>query len=124
MLVAELTHSQPLFRGHEIRLIEQAAAMQPPAPALMERAGKAAAELATCLLGNGYSVLVLAGPGNNGGDALVAARFLRVQGYRVTVVLSGDPADCHWMPQRRFRPGATVAVKFSPPFLQTDTGIL
>ncbi|MFA5242332.1 MAG: NAD(P)H-hydrate dehydratase [Sulfuricella sp.] len=92
MLVAGLTHSQPLFRGHEFRLIEQAAAMPPSTPALMERAGKAASELATQLLGNGYKVLVLAGPGNNGGDALVAARFLREQGYRVTVVLSGEPA--------------------------------
>lgn len=92
MLVAGLTHSQPLFRGHEFRLIEQEAATHPPSPTLMERAGKAASELATQLLGNGYSVLVLAGPGNNGGDALVAARFLREQGYRVTVVLPGEPA--------------------------------
>lgn len=92
MLVAGLTNSQPLFSGHEIRLIEQAVAILSPSPTLMERAGKAASELATHLLGNGYFVLVLAGPGNNGGDALVAARFLREQNYRVTVVLTGDPS--------------------------------
>ncbi len=92
MLVAGLTHNQPLYRNHEIRSIEQAAATLSPSPALMERAGKTAFELATQLLGNCYVVLVLAGPGNNGGDALVAARYLKKHGYRVTVVLTGDPA--------------------------------
>lgn len=92
MLVAGLTHSQPLFHSHEIRLIEQAAAKHPASPDLMELAGKAASELAIQLLGNSYTVLVLAGPGNNGGDALVTARLLRKQGYRVDVVLSGDAA--------------------------------
>jgi hydroxyethylthiazole kinase-like uncharacterized protein yjeF len=92
MLVAGLTHSQPLYRYREIRSIEQAAAALSPAPALMERAGKAAAELAIQLLGNCYAALVLAGPGNNGGDALVAARHLREHGYRVTAVLTGDTA--------------------------------
>jgi NAD(P)H-hydrate repair Nnr-like enzyme with NAD(P)H-hydrate epimerase domain len=58
----------------------------------MERAGKAAAELAIRLLGNSYAVLVLAGPGNNGGDALVTARILREHGYRVSTVLIGDSA--------------------------------
>lgn len=92
MLVAGLTHSQPLYHSHEIRSIEQAAAALSPAPALMESAGKATAELAIQLLGNQYAVLVLAGPGNNGGDALVAARYLQELGYRITVVLTGDPA--------------------------------
>ncbi|MBZ0106658.1 MAG: NAD(P)H-hydrate dehydratase [Sulfuricella denitrificans] len=92
MQVTELTHNQPLYRSHDIRSIEQAALKLSPAPALMERAGKAAAELATQLLGNNYAVLVLAGPGNNGGDALVAARILQERGYRVTTVLTGDPA--------------------------------
>lgn len=97
MLVAGLTNSQLLYSSHEIRTIEQAALALSPAPALMERAGKSAAKLAIQLLGNSYSVLVLAGPGNNGGDALVAARHLKEHGYRVNVVLAGDalglPAD-------------------------------
>jgi len=88
MLVANFPTSQPLYRSHEIRLIEQAAAML--SLPLMERAGAAAAELAIKLLGNHYSVLVLAGPGNNGGDALVAARVLNARCYQVTVVLAGD----------------------------------
>ncbi|MDP2783736.1 MAG: NAD(P)H-hydrate dehydratase [Sulfurimicrobium sp.] len=91
MLVANFTNSQPLYRSHDIRSIEQAAAALSPSPALMERAGKAAAELARQLFDNHYAVLVLAGPGNNGGDALVAARHLKERWYQVTVVLAGDP---------------------------------
>lgn len=88
MHITGLSLSQPLYRSHEIRSIEQAATTFP----LMERAGNAAAELAILLLGNNYAALVLAGPGNNGGDALVTARILQDHGYRVTTVLTGDPA--------------------------------
>jgi hydroxyethylthiazole kinase-like uncharacterized protein yjeF len=52
----------------------------------MERAGLGVA-LAAARLGAGYGtrVLVLAGPGNNGGDAYVAARYLRRRGVAVEV---------------------------------------
>ncbi|MBJ3774582.1 NAD(P)H-hydrate dehydratase [Acuticoccus sp. 2012] len=57
---------------------------------LMERAGTAVAD-AVAALGHGVSALVLAGPGNNGGDAFVAARVLRQRGYRVAVLdLAGE----------------------------------
>ncbi|WP_144639069.1 NAD(P)H-hydrate epimerase [Bordetella genomosp. 13] len=38
-----------------------------------------------------FPILALAGPGNNGGDALVAATWLRAWGHAVQVVLYGDP---------------------------------
>ena len=53
---------------------------------LMENAGAAVANAVKQKMGSG-KVLILAGRGNNGGDALVAARHLG--GYDVTVVLIG-----------------------------------
>jgi len=53
----------------------------------MERAGSAAAELAARLASDREKdVLVLAGPGNNGGDARIVAERLRAQFFRVSVV--------------------------------------
>lgn len=62
---------------------------------LMELAGRAVALAARTLLPGGdprgRSVLVLAGRGGNGGDGLVAARFLHAWGARVAVRLSHPP---------------------------------
>jgi hydroxyethylthiazole kinase-like uncharacterized protein yjeF len=58
---------------------------------LMERAGLAAAEFARSLCGDtAKSILVLAGPGNNGGDALEVATHLRRWFFRVSVVFAGE----------------------------------
>lgn len=64
----------------------------------MERAGAAAADVAADMMKDrSGEILIVAGPGNNGGDAFVAARLLRERGYRPTVVFAGDagklPAD-------------------------------
>jgi hydroxyethylthiazole kinase-like uncharacterized protein yjeF len=58
----------------------------------MEKAGRDAANVARGkLLADGKTdVLVLAGPGNNGGDAFVAARHLRSWGYKITLVFTGE----------------------------------
>jgi ADP-dependent NAD(P)H-hydrate dehydratase / NAD(P)H-hydrate epimerase len=91
---------QPLYFAQTIQTLEAAAREAFPNAELMERAGLAAAERARQLLGAaGASVLVLAGPGNNGGDAFVVARHLRAWSYHVDVVFVGDaqrlPADAH-----------------------------
>ncbi len=57
----------------------------------MQRAGAAAAELALRLaLESSKDVLVLAGPGNNGGDAQVVAQLLKEKFFRVEVVSQID----------------------------------
>ncbi|MGA9163978.1 MAG: NAD(P)H-hydrate dehydratase [Thiobacillus sp.] len=77
----------------DIRVGERQWQASHPDHALMEKAGAAAAGLAGTLASeSGGAILVLAGPGNNGGDALVAARHLSIQGWGVTVVSRADPA--------------------------------
>ncbi len=51
--------------------------------ALMENAGRSVADGVTARHPPGLGVAVVAGPGNNGGDGFVAARFLAERGYRV-----------------------------------------
>ncbi|TLD45095.1 MAG: Bifunctional NAD(P)H-hydrate repair enzyme Nnr [Accumulibacter sp.] len=81
------TPSQPLYRSEALRRVEALAAEQP----LMQRAGLAAAELATSLCRlQGAALLILAGPGNNGGDAFVAARHLRERHFAVSLVFAGE----------------------------------
>ncbi|NML60712.1 NAD(P)H-hydrate dehydratase [Massilia sp. RP-1-19] len=86
-----------LFSVAEIRQAEQAAAAQLAPGTLMQRAGQVAARIAIDLLGETPAppVLVLAGPGNNGGDALEVAANLAQAGVDVTVVhlaCVGDPS--------------------------------
>jgi hydroxyethylthiazole kinase-like uncharacterized protein yjeF len=83
-------HGAPIYRTADVRAIEKAAAAA-GAPDLMERAGAAAAGLANEIAGgSGKPILVVAGPGNNGGDAFVVARLLKQSWHSVTVVSDAD----------------------------------
>lgn len=66
-----------------------------PRQLMMENAGASIAKNIVEHFGDLYSmsVLVFAGLGNNGGDALVAARHLAGHGCGVSVVLLGNPDD-------------------------------
>jgi hydroxyethylthiazole kinase-like uncharacterized protein yjeF len=66
-----------------------------PPNLLMEYAGLAIARHIHRLIGNvaGRDIVVLVGPGNNGGDGLVAARHLRDWGARVCVYLPSKRKD-------------------------------
>jgi len=77
-----------LYSVAQIRATEAAAAEQLEPGELMRRAGRAAFEAALALLGEARErpVLVLAGPGNNGGDALEAAANLGEAGVDVVVL--------------------------------------
>ena len=85
----------PIYLAEDIRRIEGKAQDVP----LMERAGAAAAQLAARLAWDKTKdILVLAGPGNNGGDARIVAERLKEQFFRVTVAASRDdvPRDRSW----------------------------
>ncbi len=69
-----------------------------PGIELMEKAGAAVADLVTAAHLNlvtathlsGKRIVILAGPGNNGGDGFVAARHLAERGYSVRLLLAGE----------------------------------
>lgn len=90
----------PLFGTEYSRRIEQAAQAELPPHTLMARAGLAVARLALAVAPHLRDVSILAGPGNNGGDGLLAAVHLQSAGRSVQVHLLGDPArlppDAAW----------------------------
>src|SRR5689334_13469336 len=62
-----------------------------PGIRLMENAGRAVADAVARRNPSGTpSVVVVAGPGNNGGDGFVCARLLLERGFRVRLLLLGD----------------------------------
>jgi hydroxyethylthiazole kinase-like uncharacterized protein yjeF len=63
-----------------------------PSLVLMDRAGGAVAGVAAAAARSGRAV-VAAGPGNNGGDGFVAARYLADAGFDVVVHLLAAPAE-------------------------------
>ena len=85
-----------LVTAAEMRALEEQAAKEGrPPSALMEEAGLAVAQEVWVSLGAvpERKVAVLVGPGNNGGDGLVAARHLHEWGAVVAVVLLKPRAD-------------------------------
>ncbi|MBT9569411.1 MAG: NAD(P)H-hydrate dehydratase [Thiobacillus sp.] len=82
--------SPAVYDASHLRILEQRFAAAHSDQSLMDRAGAAVAELAGSLARDtGEPILILAGPGNNGGDALIAASRLQAHGFRV--VVTGRP---------------------------------
>ncbi|RYY42788.1 MAG: NAD(P)H-hydrate dehydratase [Sphingomonadales bacterium] len=80
----------PIVTAAQMRAAEEQAFRFTPQLEVMERAGAAVArEAARYALGR--PILILAGPGNNGGDAYVVARLLKARGHDVTVAACGLP---------------------------------
>lgn len=109
-----MDRSARILRTEALRAIEAADLEH----GLMERAGAAGAALAEkiCKSG-GRTILIVAGPGNNGGDALVVARLLHARCIDCHLVLTGDeahlPADAQRAWQKFLAAGGTVHRDFS-----------
>jgi ADP-dependent NAD(P)H-hydrate dehydratase / NAD(P)H-hydrate epimerase len=91
--------TEPLFGVEATRAIEQELASALPPFELMARAGAAVAQLARAVAPHAKRIWIACGPGNNGGDGLVAARLLhllsrqRSDRGQVVVTLAGDPSS-------------------------------
>ncbi len=100
---------------------------------LMERAAKALTRAITSVWGSGTEVVVFAGPGNNGGDALAVARMMAEQGYPACVYLFNVQnklsADCNTNKGRieqckDIKKFVEVTDEFDPPVLSANTLVI
>jgi hydroxyethylthiazole kinase-like uncharacterized protein yjeF len=80
----------PLRDVAHTRALETRHTVEPGAPSLMQLAGLASARLTLALAPHAKVVWVACGPGNNGGDGLVAAAHLQQWGKQVRVSLVHD----------------------------------
>ncbi|MFQ5581824.1 MAG: NAD(P)H-hydrate dehydratase [Mariprofundaceae bacterium] len=96
-----MNHGAPIMTAAQMRWADRQTIKDGmPGSALMERAGQAAADAALRCAPDSGRVVIVAGPGNNGGDGYAAARFLTRRNVSVTVValvepesLQGDAAE-------------------------------
>ncbi len=79
--------------GKQMKLVDQDTINRIGIPSLvlMERAALAIADEVCESCEAGSCVLLACGTGNNGADGIAAGRILRGRGYRVTVLLAGNP---------------------------------
>lgn len=86
------TERQPLLDVAATRTVEQALQHSLPPHTLMQRAGLAVARLAMAIAPHARRIWVACGPGNNGGDGVEAALWLRRWGKQPVVTRVGDAA--------------------------------
>lgn len=106
-----------ILTTRQMRAVEQAAIASGSVTGLqlMERAGAVAAEALLAawpgLAAGGAAVLILCGPGNNGGDGYVVARHLSRRGCAVRVAALSPPATAD---------AVAAAAEWSGPVLSLD----
>jgi len=83
-----------IVSSDEMRLLDKMTieSLGIPGMVLMENAGRAVYSRIVKILQNDYekSILILAGRGNNGGDAFVVGRHLYNKGYNLQIFFTGD----------------------------------
>lgn len=99
-----------ILTAEEMRDAEQATIDSgTPVGELMERAGRAVADIAWRIAGRSET-LILCGPGNNGGDGYVVARLLAERGCDVRIAALADPASDAAAEARRKWNGEVVTI--------------
>jgi hydroxyethylthiazole kinase-like uncharacterized protein yjeF len=102
----------PLHNAAATRQAETLALARHAPHTLMARAGLAVARWASAWAPHARHITVWAGPGNNGGDGLVAARHLHMAGRQVTVLLFANPeqlpADAAWALAQARQAGVSI----------------
>ncbi len=83
--------SWPLHGVARTRQLEQLAQAQLAPHVLMQRAGLAVAQLALALAPHARTIWLACGPGNNGGDGMLAALHLQRWGKQAVVTWLGTP---------------------------------
>lgn len=83
-----------LYRAEQVRALEQIAIDQYSIPAtlLMERAGAVVFARLQQMCTGPCGLIIVCGPGNNGGDGYVVARLALQQGWAVQLASLGEPA--------------------------------
>ncbi len=118
-----------IFTSAQIKELDRYTIENEPIPSidLMERAAKTLTRAITDTWNNSTPVIVFAGPGNNGGDALAVARMLGDLGYQVSVYLfniSGHLSEeCaankkRLIESKRTKAFIEVIQEFDPPALE------
>ena len=124
-----------IFTSAQMRELDQYTIEHEPIRSidLMERAAKALTHAIMEEWSNSTPVVVFAGPGNNGGDALAVARLLHGEGYQVKVILFNITdklsEDCalnkdRLLDLRHFKDFTEVKVSFDPPALTAETLVI
>ena len=121
-LISPQQRALPLLTLTDLRIAESQAAAGLPPHTLMARAGQAAASFLheqiirdTSIERTKQRVWLIAGPGNNGGDALVLATTLHKHGIAVQVCMPVDvkPDDARWALDMARAAGVPIAA--APP---------
>lgn len=115
------SHAQTLYGTQATRAVEQAASAALPAHSLMALAGLSVAQLTRALAPHARCIWVACGPGNNGGDGLIAAMHLHHQAqasglaWQVVVTLCGEasrlPPDAANALSQALAAGVTIATE-------------
>ena len=124
-----------IFTGAQIHELDKYTIEKEPVKSidLMERAARTLTVAITRRWSSDTPIVVFAGPGNNGGDALAVARMMAERGYDVQVFLfnihghlSDDCAEnkARLTAQKKVRNFVEIRQEFDPPVLDAGTLVI